>query len=160
MYRLDVNQCNHPSYYWNPEYTLLKAWLFAFGSISSSTGLNPGSCMTPHTNLWDHDSESDKIHLYRPFWVRNSFQELWCFSEIPPFKRNRSLITSCSIYLYMHLFLISQNWKKAVVWGCNCMGFFSLFLSVPCSLPTPLSFTSIPPQKLGNWNICSRSLCR
>lgn len=158
MYRLDVNQCNHPSYYWNPGYILLKTLLFTFESISSPIGLNPGSCVTPYTNLGDHDSESDKTYLYRLFWVRNSFQQLWCFSEILPFKRKRSLVTSISIYA---AFISSiSKLRKAEIWFCSCMGFLSLFLSVPSSHPTLQSFTCIPPEKLGNWNICSRSLCR
>lgn len=152
MYRLEVNQCNHPSYYWNPGYILLKTSLFTCGSISSSIGLNPGSCMTPHTNLWDHDSESDKRYLYRPFSVRNSFQQLWCSCEIFLFERKISLVTLAA-------FLISQNWEKQRFRFVSCMD-FSLFLSVPCSLPIPLIFTLMPPHKLGNWIFCSRSLCR
>lgn len=145
MYSLDVNQCNHPSDCWNPGYILLKTLLFTFRSISRSVGLNPGSCMTPHTKLWEHGSESDKTYLYRLFWVRNSFQQLWCFSEILPFKRERSLVTSCSIYA---AFISNvSKLRKAEIWCCICMGFFSRFLSVPYT-PEFSSHTSSEVKKL------------
>lgn len=129
MYRLDVNQYNQPSYYWNPGYILLKPLLFTFGSISSSIGLNPGSCMIPHTNLWEHHCESDKIYLYRPFWVIYSFEQLWCLSEILPLKRKRSVVTSCSVYA-VFISNISKL-SKAEIWCCSYMNFSTLFFLFP-----------------------------
>lgn len=125
MYRLDVNQYNHPSYYWNPGYILLKPLLLSFGSISSPLGLSPGSCMTAHTNLWDHDCESDKTYLNRPFRVICSFEQLWCFSEILPLKRKRSFVISCSVY-DVFISNISKP-SEAEIWWCSYMGFFTLF---------------------------------
>lgn len=125
MYRLEVNQYNHLSYYWNPRSILPNPLVFTSWSIVSSTGLRPGSCMNSHTNLWECDCESKKIFYYR-LWLICSFEQLQYYSKILPLKKKRSVVTSCTL-LALFISNISKLNKTDICW-CSCMEFRKLFI--------------------------------